>query len=169
MIFRGMWIEEATGEHVDFVVRRMRDDDAREVYACRFTDSADELIRDLLAQRPAYAPLKAFGRAGHPAPIALAGVLMVAPHVGLAHLIATDGWPAIVKPATRWVREHLIPACRDAGYHRVEVRALAAYRRSCAWIETLGAELEAEGLMLGQRREAFNQYAWQDYGGDCRC
>jgi hypothetical protein len=163
MNFRSIWIEEASADHVDFVIRRMRADDAKEAYACRFNDSADDLIFDVLAQRSLYAPLKALGRLGHPAPIALIGILMVQPRVGLAHLIATDGWPAIVKDATRWLRNELIPNCRVGGYRRVEVRAMAALTRSCAWIEALGAEPEAELPMLGKHGETYAQYAWVDW------
>lgn len=170
MIFRDIAIRTATPDDIDYVVRRMRPMDRREVYALRFSDDAESLIAEIRVRAPVYAPLKAIASTLHPSPIALVGVLVMSPGVGIAHMIATLEWPRIAKSASRWIREMLIPDCLAAGLARVEVRALSEFAQNCRWLESLGARREAAVPGLDPMGGLFVQYAWtKPQQGDAPC
>jgi hypothetical protein len=160
MEFRSLDIRAADFSDIDYVVRRMRDMDAREIYGARWTSDPDSLIGEMSRALDGglYVPLYALARRGIYRPIALIGVALVAPQAGQANMFATSEWPLIQKDATRFIRDVLIPRLTFCGMRRVELRALKSWRGNCAWLEALGAKFEC--LVEGLGKEPYVQYAW---------
>ena len=160
MQYRSLDIVQATPHDIDYVVRRMRVQDAREVYGARWSQEPDSVILEMTAQSNAgfYAPLYAVRRLQHPRAVALAGLLLTSPGHAWAHLLATAEWPLIVKDMTRFIRERMISDGIAGGLRRVELRALESWRENCHWLERLGAKCECVCAGLGQ--EPYVQYAW---------
>jgi hypothetical protein len=159
MTFRNMVVRTAAPDDIDYVVRRMRPCDRREVYALRHTHDAESVIGELVAlQHTAQMPwFYAVARAAHPRAIALVGLLLHGPRHAYAQLIATAEVVMIIKDLTRFIRDCVIPDAIKAGFRRVELRTLASWTENRRWLELLGAKFECEVLGLG---EPFAQYAW---------
>jgi len=157
---RGLQVRDADAHDIDYVVRRMRPEDEREVYGARWSADPTSLASEIWhgATEGRYCCLYTLASAYHPRPVAIAGVYLSAPHVGWAHLIATPEWPKIATDATRFIRDRMIPQLHDAGMRRVELRALKSWSANCRWLQKLGAVLECECAGLGA--EPYLQFAW---------
>jgi hypothetical protein len=157
--FRSLDIDRASKDDIAYVVRRMRPEDEREVFGARWTNDREHLIAEMQAvDGNGFTRFSSVRRHGVPRPVALIGIMLVAPHVGQANLIATPEWPLVVKDLSRCLRDDVIPDCARAGMTRVELRALASWTQNCAWLEWLGAKREC--LVPGFGREPYVQYAW---------
>ncbi len=160
MEFRNLIITKTTFDDVEYVARRMRDMDRKEIYATRFTKDDESLVAELVhqIQRGLYACCYTIASKFHPRPIAIVGILLTSPSAGFANMFATDEWKKIIRDATRFVRDVVIADCIKAGMRRVELRTLASWKQNRAWLEYLGAEFETE--IRGLCGEPFAQYAW---------
>lgn len=148
---------------VGHVCQRLRADDWREASALLDVPTVPALERHLLAMTPRIAWFDAVFH-GDPRltvePIALLGVWRMAPGVGAALMLATDEFPLIAQDLHRYVKERMVPALRQMGFRRIEVRALREAEGNCRWIEALGAVRECDVALLGRGGETYVQYAW---------
>jgi hypothetical protein len=158
MQYRALAYRPATPDDVEYVVLRMRREDAEEIFSARFSKDRFGLAAEIVQATEQFAPLWAVAHRDHPRPVALIGILLTSPGVGQANLIATPEWPKIATDVTRLIRDRLIPRCLEAGLTRVELRALSSWTANCRWIERLGAKLEC--LCQGFAPAPYAQYAW---------
>lgn len=141
-----------------YVGERMRDDDRREVFACRWNDS----VEDLAADCAVCAPLAWTAKEGAE-PVAVFGVSQARPGVVQAWMFATDKFPAVVKDVTRFIKQAIRPALQEAGIHRVYAYSIADHRTAHRWMETCFAAVrEADHPGFGRRAEKFHTFAWTD-------
>lgn len=153
-----MIVRDASEADVRAIVPAMRADDAREVYALRFTREPDHLVADILARRPFMIGLLALCGADG-APIGLLGATLAAPHLADVLMVATDDWPKIALAATRASIRRIIPAYLDANVRRAECRCWVGNSASRVWLEKLGFEAEGVLRRLGGNGEDFLLYA----------
>lgn len=160
MEFRNLAITNTTIDDVEYVARRMRDMDRKEIYSARFRKDDESLIQDFALQlhHGLHAYCYTVASKFHPRPIAIVGILMTSPKAGYAHLFATDEWKKIFRDVTKFVRDVVIADCLKAGMRRVELRTLASWKSNRVWLEYLGAKFESE--IDGLCDEPFAQYAW---------
>lgn len=93
-------------------------------------------------------------------PICVGGAVSVRPGSATLLFYATDDFPSIALPMTRFIRRHYFPSLAAAGTHRIECVSLAAYGEMHRWLETLGLQREGLFRAYGHGREDFVQYAW---------
>lgn len=160
MTFRSIAVRHASPEDVDYVVRRMRQMDRKEIFSLRHSRDDESLIAEMVGVDVAGAcPFHyAVARAHVFRPVALMQLVMMTPVAGAVNLFATDEWRVIARDFTRFVREVFVPDCIKAGLTRVEVRALASWRENCRWLESLGAVRECEVKGFGP--SPYVQFAW---------
>jgi hypothetical protein len=123
-----------------YVMRNLRPADVRELEATRYGD----LDRDALA----YEITKVWTLNGHGwaaygdgQPVALFGAAQPWPGVFSAFMLATDDFPRIALPVTKFVRRIFIPFLRQHG-HRVEARSIEGHDEAHRWLRVLGATEE---------------------------
>lgn len=152
-----MKIERATTEDVLAVASNMRDRDLEEFSAVMFADTREGLAR-LLAEHYGGREDVFCGADGHP--ICIGGSIETRPNVVTLVFFATDEFPRIALPITRFVRRELFPRYFAAGVHRIEAVSLATYSPIHEWLRTLGLSQET-GPMLGygKRGESFIQFS----------
>lgn len=153
-----MKIDPATTEDVRRVASRMRDRDFDEFSAVTPCDTRQELA-DLLASRYGGRADVMCG-AGDLGPICIGGTIEARPNVLTLLFFATDEFPTIALPATRFIRNNLFPRLFAAGVHRIEAVSLANYDQAHEWLRLLGLKPETGPLLgYGKRGEAFIQYS----------
>lgn len=149
-----------TINHMDIlsIVTGMREWDRREVYACRWDDDPLTLAHQLAMSGD-------FGWViGQERPIAGVGAVPLWPGVWSAWMIATDEWPAVALPVTRFVRRAMIPALLRDGAHRVECDSMVGHDVAHAWLRVLGAVQEGPPRHRGRNREPFITFIWTREG-----
>ena len=149
-----MIIEPATYDAALYVAANMRAADAEEIFATRWVEDRQALAREVAA-RPDFAWVAGAGE-----PIACIGVLQVWPRVWEAWMFATDRFPAIGFPLTRWVQRAMMPAVAGAGAHRVHCHSIEGHHEAHRWLEALGAVRESSKPFFGRNGETFHVYRW---------
>lgn len=137
-----------------YVTANMRESDAREIFATRWSECRESLARDAAARAP-WAWV-----AGDREPIACIGIAPCWPGVAEAWMFATDRFRAIGFPLTRWVKRVMIPLVTDAGVRRVHCHSIEGHDDAHDWLEALGAMRESEKPMFGKGGETFYVYRW---------
>ncbi len=149
--------------HIEYVVRRMRDNDKREVYAARFSNSPDDLMDEiwwlLTSGEPGgFETSWVVSHPRRPDPIGLLLFRRETPVCLSPWFIATDQWKCIAKPLTRWLCRQHLPLLASYGWRRMECRALADYTVTRRWLEWFGFEVETGPMELGRAGENYIQY-----------
>lgn len=153
-----MRIDAATPADVRHVAENMRESDEREFLAVNWVQTRAELVEGLV-RRYAKAPEAIVARDNAHQPIAIGALIEQRPNVATLLFFATDRFPEIAVPLTRFIRRRLFPAHQRAGVHRIE--CAAADREDVRrWLEALGLSHEAEMRGYGKAGETFHQYAW---------
>lgn len=154
-----MRIEPATPEAVRHVAVNMRERDYLEFSAVSFAETRFELAEVLTARYGENAEVHV-GFEGME-PICVGGSVMARPNVISLLFFATDRFPEIVLPATRYIKKQLLPRLVEAGVHRVEAVSMIDHTEAHAWLRTLGLRKETGPMQgYGKNGEAFVQYAW---------
>jgi hypothetical protein len=96
-------------------------------------------------------------------PICIGGALHIRPGSCALLFYATDRFPEIGLPMTRFIKRRYFPQLEAAGYHRIEAITSASYPEMHKWLEVLG--MKREGLLraYGAGGEDFVQYAKVSY------
>lgn len=157
-----MRIEPATPEAVRSVALNMRERDFAEFSAVSFAETRFELAEVLTARYGESAEVHV-GFDGLE-PVCVGGSVMGRPNVISLLFFATDRFPEIVLPATRYIKKQLLPRLIEAGVHRIEAVSMADHSETHAWLRTLGLRKETGPMHgYGKNGEAFVQYAWSKH------
>jgi hypothetical protein len=147
-----------TAEAVLHVASRLRESDAREIFACRWWDAgAEELAADVMAvPGMAWVVLANDGE-----PVAVIGARPAWPGVWTVFAFGTPRWSEVVRTMTKHVRRFMIPALRAAGARIAMCYADRAHHASCRWLSAMGARAEALHEGWGREGEDFIMFAWR--------
>lgn len=153
-----MRIERATVAEVHYVALNMRERDFEEFSAVAPVDTREELA-DLLADRyGGRSDVLCGSKDGEP--ICIGGTIEGRPNVLTLLFFATDAFPEIALPITRFIRNELFPRYFEAGVHRVEAVSLGGYDHVHRWLQIIGLEPETGPLRAyGKRGEDFVQFS----------
>lgn len=154
-----MKIDIAAPGEIRAVALAMRERDVDEFSAVNFADTREELAALFEARYE-----------GNPAvmcacwkdrPACIGGALENRPGVASLLFYATDEFPKIALPMTRWLRNELFPRLLDeGGIHRIEAAALDGRKDVRAWLYTLGLQPETGPLFgYGKRGEPFIMFS----------
>lgn len=141
---------------VMYIARHLREWDRRELFATRFDDNPDRLAMDVMGWGPHWWVAGDGGRA-----IAVVGATPVWPGVWSVGMFATDEFPRIGLPLTRFVKRRMIPHIQAQGIHRGECRSMEGHEEAHRWLEALGAKREGTLSNYGKNRETFFTYCWE--------
>lgn len=153
-----MRIEGATPDQIAYVARHMRARDRAEFMPLSPARSHIELC-ELLVQNYG-SRLDVIAACDGNEPVAIGGLIQHRPNVATLLMYATDRFPAIAHPLTRFIRKCLFPAGRETGVHRIEATSIAGYDEAHRWIEMLGLQREAELPGYGRGGETYISFAW---------
>ena len=131
-----MKIEAATPDAVRSVAVNMRERDFAEFSAVSFAETRFELA-EVLTARYGNSPEVHVGFEGLE-PVCVGGSIMARPNVISLLFFATDRFPEIVLPATRYIKKQLLPRLIEAGVHRIEAVSMVGHSEVHAWLRTLG-------------------------------
>ena len=153
-----MRVNVTTPENVRHVAERMRASDYREFSALSYANDLPELtallVRDYGEHRSgicAYAGDE---------PVAIGAMVQGRPNVITLMFFATDGFPKIALPLTRFITKNLFEKYRAEGVHRIECVSIDGYEQAHRWIKLLGLRHEAVLPGFGKNAEAFHSFAW---------
>lgn len=149
----------ATAHDVASVALRMRDRDVAEMSAMSWADSREELAATLSATYGGRHDTSAIGRTVG-VPIAICALAQHRPGVATLAMFATDDFPNIAIPLTRFIVKTLFPSVREAGAHRIECVTDARYTEMHRWLDLIGLRRRADLEAYGRNRERFIEYAW---------
>jgi hypothetical protein len=153
-----MRIDGPSPDHVGFVLNNIRQSDVKEFLAVSFASNSEQLARDLL---PKYCEHSGVICASDDVgPVAVGAMIEARPNVITLMFFATDRFPLIALPLTKFIRQRLFPRYRKVGVHRIECVSIAGYDEAHRWIEALGLTKEAELPGYGKGGETFIQFAW---------
>jgi RimJ/RimL family protein N-acetyltransferase len=153
-----MWLDKLDLDLVQYVCRNLRDADRAEAHAVRFDDSDDSLAMEISTS------WGTFGwAAGLEQPIAVIGASQIWPGFWSAWMLATDEFPRIGLPLTKFVKRRMIPMLfKELGLRRGEARSSEQNVEAHRWLETLGAVRESTLVRYGKNGEDFHIYRWDN-------
>lgn len=154
-----MRISEPSPETVHHVALNMRDRDFEEFSAVSFASSREEMA-DIMAERyGSRHDVMVADVDGEP--VCVGATVMARPNVVSLLFFATDRFPEIALPITRFIKRQLFPRLVKNGVHRIEAVSIAGYEQTQNWLRTLGLEQETGAMHgYGKAGEAFIQFAW---------
>lgn len=142
---------------VAHVVRNIREADRAEVFAL-WPGDEDSFIAEVCAN---YGPFR-FVAWHESVPVAIFGANLIRSGVYTAYLFATDDFPLIGLPVTRFIKRELIPVIERAGAHRCDAWSSATHFWAHRWLKALGAFPEATLRRLGRDGEDFVIFRWDN-------
>jgi hypothetical protein len=146
-----------TEQHIRYIVNHLRERDLIEIFALRWDNDPEGLVRDIVAVAGAMWRVWTV----NDEPVSVAGMTPIRPGVIAAGAFGTALFPRVVRPMLRWGRDWVFPRLRVAGFHRGECYALASNTDGRKFIEACGGEIEALLHGYGRNREDFLLYAWR--------
>lgn len=151
-----MRVAKLNADDLDWVVRRMRQRDREEIFATRWDDDPEKLVKDVMAGGE-------FGWVfgdDDGLPVAALGAIPVWNGVWEVWMFATDEWPRVSLGVHRFIKRTMIPALESVGYHRAQCRALDRHTEAHRWLLSLGAYKESELPNYGRNGETFYLFCW---------
>lgn len=153
-----MRIEPATAEQIHDVALEMRSRDFDEIGAVNEADTREDMAALLVQKLGNRDDILCASWRGEP--VCIGGFILVRPRTIALMLYATDQFPRIGLPLTRFIVKQMMPRLEAAGVHRFEAQSLAGYDQVHAWLRTLGLDPETGPLLnYGRRGEAFVQFS----------
>lgn len=143
-------------ERVAYIVRNLRARDAEELFALRWDDDRDELVRHVMSYAGAMAVVWELDGL----PVAAQGSAPLRPGVWANWCFGTELWPRVLLSMTRHARSFIMPKLVRAGFHRAEATSLLSHTDARGWIESLGGRLESVQRGAGRNGEDFATYVW---------
>lgn len=151
-------IDRATPGDIYAVALGMRSNDFAEFSALAWASSREELAKNLTARYGATGCILARAKDG--TPVAVGDVVEIRPCVGSLLFFATDRFPEIAVPLTRFIVQRLFKELRAAGLHRIEAVSSSEHKQAHRWIKCLGLSHEATFPKYGKGGETFFQFSW---------
>jgi hypothetical protein len=148
----------ASASDLRFIVARLREADAEEIFACRWDKDREAFADELLSFGPQAMHFLAYGAEGEP--IASFGAVLLWEGVATVWAFGTHRFLEVAPTVTRFIRRAMIPALITQGVHRAECRALASRTATARWLRFLGARCEAVIPGFGNQKQDFVLYAW---------
>lgn len=152
-----MKIDAPTRQDVRVIARNMRERDKAEFMAVSKVQTAEDLVK-ALTNRYGNAE-DAIGVFDGQEPVGIAALIEHRPNVVTLGFFATDRFPVIAVPFTKFVKQRLFPQYVAAGVHRIECVSKADYKAAHRWLRVLGLEQEAVMPGYGKGRETYLQFA----------
>ena len=153
-----MRVDVTTPENVRHVAERMRASDYREFSALSYANGLLELTA-LLVRDYGEHPSGICAYASDE-PVAVGAMVEGRPNVITLMFFATDDFPKIALPLTRFITKNLFEKYRAEGVHRIECVSIEGYDEAHRWIKLLGLRHEAVLPGFGKNAEAFHSYSW---------
>lgn len=148
---------DPTFENVLAVAANMRVDDAREIYATRFTDDPSAVACDVMA-----CPGFAWTVYVDGVPTAAIGGRPMHPGVWTVWMFATDDFGRCGLSMTKFARRVMMPALIERRAHRVQCLSIDGHETAHRWLEMLGAKPAHRLQGFGRNREDFVLYEWSE-------
>lgn len=137
-----------------YIAERMREWDAKEIYATRWDDSPSDLAADVMGTG-------AFSWVcGLDEPIAVLGATPMHKGCWSVYMFATDKFDTIRISMTRFVKQVMIPGLVAADFRRAECRSIEGHTQAQRWLEMTGGKREAVLSDYGREGETFYLYRW---------
>ncbi|MFY7925566.1 MAG: hypothetical protein ACOVN5_07130 [Aquidulcibacter sp.] len=154
-----MKISEPTPDDVYQVAKNMRDRDFAEFSAVSHSETRHQLAVGMM-MRYGQDESTVVGFDGDD-PVCVGATIMARPNVVTLLFFATDSFPKIALPATRFIKRELFGRLKKAGVHRIEAVSMAGHDETHAWLRTLGLERETDLMRgYGKNGESFIQFFW---------
>jgi hypothetical protein len=141
-------------EGLRHVARHMREWDRREIFARRWSDDPESIVRDVT-------------QAGFPwwvayvdgEPVSAIGAMHGTPGAWFPWCFGTEGFAMSALALTRLARRVIMPAVRNSGGHRMEVKSIDGHTDAQRWLErSFGARREGTHPRAGKGGETFHTY-----------
>lgn len=153
-----MRIDAADPGQIHDVAMRMRDRDFDEFSSISHADTREKLAEILTSTYGGRDDVMCGSLDGKP--ICIGGTILGRPGVVSLLFFATDDFPSIALPITRFIRRGLFPRYEAAGVHRIEAVAMHTHTETHAWLKSLGLKAETGPLAgYGKNGEAFVQFS----------
>lgn len=153
-----MRIGEPDFDDIRNVALHMRDSDLREFRATSFLDSREDIADWLVARYGEHEIcIMASDETG---PVAIGAMIESRPNVVSLLFFATERFPVIATPLTRFIRQRLFKGAKKAGCHRIECVSIDGHTAAHRWIEALGLSHQFAMPGYGKGGETFHQFAW---------
>lgn len=155
-----MKVSPLDGPALLHIAMNLRQWDAREIYATRWTDDPNVLVDDTLRAASRRGSLAYV--VGLKKPIAAIGMTPMWPGVYGAWCYGTNEFGKIGKSLTKLVVQIIIPTLLCAGGHRAQCLSIDGHEDAHRWLEFLGFVREGHPQRdCGRDRETFHLYAWR--------
>ncbi|MFK5997856.1 MAG: hypothetical protein QM492_07080 [Rhodobacterales bacterium] len=147
-----------------YLCQNMRASDAEEIFAQRDRVDPYGLFCDMRMLRPASVWCDLVYPATAIQPVAIFGITLMSPGVGMAHMFGTDRLTlAQTRAIATRIREIVIPEMLQMGLHRVEALSLNNYKWAHRFLKSAGARPEGPPrLAVGKDRQDFQNFIWLD-------
>lgn len=150
-----MQVQDPTFDSALYIAQRMREWDAKEIYATRWDDNPADLAADVMG-------CGAFSWVcGLDEPIAVLGAAPMHPGCWSVFMFGTDAFDKIRISMTRFVRQVMIPGLLGANFRRAECRSIEGHVQAQRWLEVCGGKREATLEDYGRGGETFYLYRWK--------
>lgn len=144
-------IVRLTGEDALYVAQRMRENDAREVYATRWDETPWRFAVDC-----AGLPGVSWCALLDGEPVVIGGVALHQPGIGQAWMVGTDKFSRVAVKLTRFSRDIIARMLRDdSGINRIQAFSAAFHEESHAWLKAVGLNAVAPLPKYGKDGEDF--------------
>jgi hypothetical protein len=141
-----------------YVAKRMRQIDREEIFATRWSDSAEALAAEAMML-----PIDmCFIAASNGEPVAAFGAFPMHPGCWSVWMFATDKWASVALSTTRFIKNKLIVALKKSGANRAECRSHINHKTAHKWLDSLGAIQEATLEKFGKDRQDFYLFKWNN-------
>lgn len=155
-----MMVIHALGpDHSDDVLaicQNLRTQDKREIFATRFDSEPEDLLQSTMALKDTSWIVYDDNE-----PIAVFGIMPIAPDVWTAYAFATDRFHKIAIGLTRFIKKGILPSLLATGAKQVQALVWTEYHQARKWLAGFGAREEAVIPNLGKGGEDFALTIWR--------
>lgn len=142
---------------LEYVAFNMRDDDATEIFGYLPHDNPYALA----ATAAHWINHGHWGMCAYSdgVPVAVVGLFEWRSGVFEGWCYATDAFPFVARPLTKFLKQEIASNLRKAGAHRVYAVSRFDHLKSHRWLELLGFTVEGVEKMAGKDRADYYRYA----------
>ena len=152
-----MRLEPITEEAVARVALSMRKADAAEIFAVRWRYDPLRMAQEIAAMTR----IGVVGASPDGTPICVLCAIELTPGLFSLGFFATDAWPSIARPFTRWARAEFKSKLIEAGGQRAEVWTHDAHSWAHRWLRHFGFRAETSPVRRGRNGERYMLFGWE--------